>query len=114
MKRKILLLTLAIPVILCQNAMAQTASRLTGEAHWSNNGVNFTPNDSSSFNYSGMRGGDLGHTLKYDNSYTWVYDTAYHNEYYYIQSFDANSNITSTIVEFWNGTAWQNLSNTLY
>jgi hypothetical protein len=115
MKRKILFLTLAIPVILCQNAIAQTSSRLIAEAHWSNNGVSFTPVDSSSFNYSSARGGDLKTTPKFDNSYTWTYDTgAYTNSYYYVQSFDANNNITSKIAEFWNGTSWQNLSNTLY
>lgn len=114
MKRKILLLTLAIPVMLCQSAIAQTGSRLIGEAHWSSNGVGFSPIDSSSFNYSSLRGGDLKHTMKYDNSYTWIYDTAYENSYYYLQAFDGNNNVTSRIAEFWNGTGWQNLSNTLY
>jgi Secretion system C-terminal sorting domain len=114
MKRKILLLTLAIPVILGQNVVAQTSSRLVGEAHWSNNGASFIPNDSSSFSYSSNRGGDLTHPLKYDASYTWYYDTAYHNAYYYTQTFDGNNNITGRITQFWNGTAWQLLSNTLF
>ncbi len=114
MKRKMLLLTLAIPVILSQNVQAQTSSRLIAEAHWSNNGATFDPVDSSNFSYSAGRGGDLNHTMKYDNSTTWSYDTAYHNTWYYIQSFDASNNITSRITEFWDGTSWVLYSNTLY
>lgn len=114
MKRKMLLLTLAIPVILSQNVQAQTSSRLISEAHWANNGATFDPLDSSGFVYSGGRGGDLTHTMKYDNSTTWTYDTMFNNSWYYIQTFDANNNITSRIAEFWDGAAWVLYSNTLY
>jgi Secretion system C-terminal sorting domain len=116
MKRKMLLLTLAIPVILCQGVQAQTASRLTGSASWANNGAQFNPVDSSSFKYSSGRGGDLTHIMKYDNATTWDYlgDTAFSNAFYYIQTFDANNNITSTIKESWNGSMWVLDSNTLY
>lgn len=114
MKRKMLLLTLAIPVILCNKVQAQTSSRLIADAHWASNGATFMPVDSTGYTYSAGRGGDLTHTMKYDNSTTWVYDTAFHNSWYYIQSFDASNNITSRIAQFWDGTTWVLYSNTLY
>src|ERR1700733_3485514 len=103
MKRKMLLLTLAIPVILCQNAQAQTSSRLIAQAHWSSNGATYIPNDSTAYSYSSGRGGDLNHQLKYDYAENWQYlgDTAYANNYYYLQTFDANNNLLSTITQFW-------------
>ena len=116
MKRKMLLLSLAIPVILCQNAQAQTSSRLTAQSHWSSNGATYVANDSTAYAYSSGRGGDLNHTLKYDYAENWLYvgDTAYANNYYYIQTFDANNNLLSTIARYWNGTAWVNWTNVLY
>ena len=116
MKRKMLLLTLAIPVILCQNAQAQTSSRLTAQAHWSSNGATLIANDSTAYSYSNGRGGDLKHTLKYDNATNWIFlgDTAYNNNYYYLQTFDANNNLLGTITQFWSGTAWVNWTNVLY
>ncbi len=114
MKRKMLLLTLAIPVILSQNVQAQTSSRLVAEANWANNGATFDPVDSSSYSYSGGRGGDLNHTMNYDNATTWTYDTSFHNSWYYIQTFDASNNITSRIAEYWDGSMWVLYSNTLF
>ena len=117
MKRKMLLFTLALPVILCQNVQAQTtSSRLIGMAHLVNNGASFTPVDSSAYVYSGNRGGDLKHTLKYDSKATWNFlgDTAYNNAYMYLQTFDANNNITGQITEYWSGTSWVLSTNNLY
>ncbi len=115
MKRKMLLLTLAIPVLLSQNAQAQTSSRLIAQAHWSSNGATLNANDSTAYSYSNGRGGDLNHLLKYDQSTNWIVDTGvYNNNYYYLQSFDANNNLLSTITQYWNGTAWVNWTNVLY
>lgn len=116
MKRKMLLLTLAIPVILCQNAQAQTSSRLIAQAHWSSNGATLAANDSTAYSYSNGRGGDLNSTLKYDHAQNWLYlgDTAYGNNYYYLQTFDANNNLLSTIAQYWSGTSWVNWTNTLH
>jgi len=118
MKRKMLLLTLAIPVILGNSAIGQTASRLIASSNWANNGAIFTPVDSTYYSYSSGRGGDLqvGHILKYDNATMWNYlgDTAYSNGWYYIQTFDANNNITSRISQYWDGTAWVLYSKVLY
>jgi hypothetical protein len=107
MKRIHLLITFAIPVLLCQNAHGQASSRLVAEAHWSNNGAVFLPVDSTVYVYnSNSRGGDLKNTLKFDNSTSWVYDMAYHNATYWVQTFDANNNITTNIAETWNGSTW--------
>lgn len=117
MKRKILLFTLAIPVILCQNAIAQTASRLVAEANWRNDGVSFQYSDSTTYNYSHGRGGDLTHTMMYDNSTVMTYDTGtYTNTWNYIKRYDANNNDTSTIAQYWDNVAgvWVPYSNTLY
>jgi hypothetical protein len=117
MKRINLLLTLALPVLLSQNAQAQAASRLVGIAHYTNNGAVFIPSDSSFLTYSGVRGGDLTHTLKFDNETTLLYtpvDSAYSNEYNYLQSFDANNNLISSTTQYWEGSAWLNSTKTLY
>lgn len=116
MKRKMLLFTLALPVILCQNVQAQTSSRLTGLTHLANNGASFTPVDSTNYVYSGNRGGDLNHTLKYDNSTTWSFlgDTAYNNASMYLQTFDANNNILTSVYQFWSGTGWVLSNKNLY
>ncbi|MES2701265.1 MAG: T9SS type A sorting domain-containing protein [Bacteroidota bacterium] len=116
MNTKNLLLTLAIPVALCQGLKAQTtASRLVGQANWHNNGVMFVRNDSTAYTYSGNRGGDLNHQLKYDNATNWVYlgDTAYNNAYNYIQEFDSLNNLVSTVSQYWNGSSWVNFNKTL-
>ncbi len=116
MKRKMLLLVLALPVICCQNVVAQTGSRLTGMTHLVNTGSSFTPVDSTDYVYSSNRGGDLKHTKKYDNSTVWNYlgDTAYSNSNMYLQTFDANNNLLSSTSEFWSGTAWTLLTKNLY
>jgi hypothetical protein len=120
MKRMKLLFTLALPVLLCQNIQAQTSSRLTAQAHWNHNGVMFMPTDSSTYVYSSnQRGGDLTHTLKYDNSTLWNYnnDSArYLNFQYYTQEFDANNNITMNTLQEWDmlTSAWVPLSRVLY
>ena len=118
MKRKMLLITLAIPAILSQNLQAQTsASRLTAKSDWVNNGVTFSPVDSTGYNFSGGRGGDLTHTLKYDNATTWNWvdtSTGYENFLNYIQEFDGNSNITSITYQYWSGTSWVLSTKTLY
>src|SRR4051812_9625465 len=115
MKRKFLLLTLALPVFLCANLQAQT-SRLAGIADYTSNGATLDVNDSTAYSYSNGRGGDLMHTLKYDVATNWVYvgDTAYNNNFYYIQSFDSSNNLVSTITQYWDGTTWVNWTNVVY
>lgn len=116
MKKKLLLLTLAIPVVLSQRAEAQTASRLLAVADWQHNGAMFVKKDSTAYTYgSTTRGGDLTHLLKYDNATTWIYvDTAFNNAYNYIQEFDTTNKLLTTVAQYWNGTAWVNSSKTLY
>lgn len=116
MKRMKLLFTLALPVFLCQNIQAQTLSRLTAQANWSNNGAAFLPVDSSNYTYnSNARGGDLKHTLKYDVGYNWTFagDTAYMFQWQTTNLFDVNNNDSVTIVSQWNGTTWTPYSATL-
>jgi len=120
MKRMKLLFTLALPVLLCHSAQAQTYSRLTAQAHWAHNGVMFTPKDTTNYMYSSnLRGGDLTHTLKYDNYTTWKYvDTAgkFADSLYYSQVFDANNNITMTTIQKWSASAaaWVPANRILY
>ncbi len=116
MKRKMLLLTLALPALLCQDLKAQTMSRLVGSADYTYNGASYDVNDSTAYTYSAGRGGDLMHTLKYDMSTNWVMvgDTAYNNNFNYLQTFDGNNNIISTITQYWDGTTWVNWTNVLY
>ena len=116
MKRKMLLLVLAFPVIYCQNVHAQTGSRLIGMTHLVNGGSSYTPVDSTDYVYSGNRGGDLKHTLKYDNSTVWDYlgDTAYSNASMIQQTYDINNNLLTSTTSFWSGTAWTLLTKNLY
>jgi hypothetical protein len=116
MKKMKLLFTLALPVLLYQGAQAQTSSRLIAASHWVNNGAMFQPSDSTYYTYLvNTRGGDLTHTLKYDNGTTWTFlgDTAFSNTWYYQQDFDANNNITGTTISQWNGAAWVPYSKTI-
>ncbi len=117
MKRMKLLFTLAVPVLLSQNALAQSSSRLIAQANWYSDGAIFKQSDSSDFIYlSDARGGDLSHTQKFDHSTNWMYvgDTAYQNNMYTVQDFDANGNISMITRQSWNGTAWMLYSRTLY
>jgi len=116
MKRMKLLLTLAIPVLFAQNIEAQQ-SRLIGAATWTNNGAMFKLSDSSSYTYSGNRGGDLMHTMMYDaaNTYTWN-DSAYLNSTMVVNTYDSlNNMLTSTTSNWDTATAsWVLISKTLY
>ena len=116
MKRKILLLTLAFSALFYKNLEAQTASRLTAQSDWTFGGSAFKPVDSTYYNYSGGRGGDLTHQLKYDNFTTWDYvgDTAYQNAWYYVQTFDSLNNLKSTISQMWSSGAWVPVTNMIY
>lgn len=117
MKRMKLLLTLALPVFLCQDIQAQTSSRMIAEAHWASNGAMFRPKDSTYYTFlSSARGGDLDHTMKFDNSTTWNYlgDTAYKNAWYTQQEFDADNNIVTSIVSMADTTSWVPSTKTLY
>lgn len=131
MKRKKLLLTLAIPVLMMQNVQAQspvertssstTMSRLIGIANYSNNGAIFLNSDSSALFYSNQRGGDLKHQLKFDNEVTWtknLTNDSFYNSYQYFQSFNGDNTLNQNIVEQWNSGVglWinQNASNYWY
>ena len=119
MKRLKLLFTLAIPVILMQNAQAQTSSRLVASAKWHNNGAIFVPEDSTAYSYTNPRGGDLMHMLKYDNKMYWTMNNAaaaFVNDSNVIQLFDANNNLTSKTNQYWDTTTatWINSTKSLY
>jgi hypothetical protein len=105
MNRMNLLITLAIPVLLCQNAQAQT-SRLTGASNWLHDGAEFKLHDSTAYNYlSAARGGDLTKLLKYDEAINWSYvmgDTA-NNNTRSVQTFDGSNNLSTTITQNWDG-----------
>ncbi len=103
MNKMKLLLTLAAPVLLAQAAQAQS-SRLTAQAHWTHNGAEFKRTDSTSYSYlSTARGGDLNSLLKFDEGTTWSYvmgDTQ-NNSKRWIQEFDANNNLTTSVEQNW-------------
>ena len=142
MKRTKLLITLALPVFLCQNIRAQSYSRLIAESQLNNNGSMFVATDSASFIYhSNVRGGDLTHTLKFDSSIYGGYGitSLFSPGITKVQQFDANNNITtiitsvngllshktlytyntanqvtSVIQQSWNGSSWSPLTEDLY
>lgn len=107
--KRMLLLTLALPLFLSADAQAQTGSRLTAQANWNHNGATFIQNDSTVYNYGSIyRGGDLTHTMKHDNSTTWLYVgyTSFQNQYQTLQEFDTHNNLISTTNLYWSGTSW--------
>jgi len=117
MNKRNLLFTLAIPVLLCQNAQAQTATRLIAQSDYTHDGAMFKASDSTSYKFtSDKRGGDMSHTHKYDNATQFYYqgDSMYVNSQYTTQDFDANNNISSTTTQYWSGTAWVLSSRTLF
>jgi len=91
------------------SALAQTAtsSRLIAQANYSSPGSSFPFSLTHYYVYSGTRGGDLNHTLKYDT-------TLGTSAHYVaggptspasgrnIQSFDANNNIVINVGQFYN------------
>lgn len=103
MNKMNLLFTLAIPVMLCQDAQAQS-TRLTAQAHWTHNGAEFKRNDSTAYNYlSSSRGGDLNNQLKFDEANNWSYvmgDTQ-NNNMRWIQEFDASNNLITKVSQQW-------------
>lgn len=118
MNRMNLLITLAIPVLLCQNAQGQ--SRLVAAANWEHNGAEFKRHDSTAYNYaSTTRGGDLNSQLKYDESINWSYvlgDTA-NNNARSVQEFDSNNNLLTTVTQTWDAVAtmtWVNQFKYIY
>jgi len=100
----------AIPVKNAHNAAKTTltqGSRLIAEAAEENNGTSFYPYDSVYLVYSGLRGGDLAHTLDYDTAYVVQYDlnsAAYDKYAFESQTFDANNNVLSDLEATWNAT----------
>jgi len=103
MNKMKLLLSLAIPVLLLQDAQAQS-SRLTAQAHWTHNGAEFKRTDSTSYTYlSTVRGGDLVNLLKFDEGTTWTYvmgDTQ-NNSMRWLQEFDASNNLSTNVEQQW-------------
>ncbi len=118
MKRMKLLFTLALPVLLLQNAQAQTMSRMTGQAHWYNDGVIFVPSDTMAYSYDNPNhGGDLNHTMKYTSATKWVFtDTSLANNQKMTQEFWGDDNIKSTVTQNWNvfSSTWDNTSKILF
>jgi hypothetical protein len=106
-------------MFLSQGADAQLSisSRLIGQANWKHTGAVFTRQDSTAYTYlSTNRGGDLTTTLKFDNATKWVYlsDTVSVNNLHYLQDFDVNNNLLSTVTQTWSGTAWMNSTKALH
>jgi hypothetical protein len=105
-------------MLLSQGANAQSiSSRLVAQAHWMHDGAVFLHQDSTAYTYlSTARGGDLTSILKFDNATKWVYpsDTVSVNNLNYLQTFDVNNNLTSTITQTWTGTAWLNAMQMMY
>ena len=91
-----------------------TGSRVTGELIAFNDGSSYVPADSAKINYSGTRGGDLYHPpLKYDNGTQYSYDAStsvWTNQYYLVQTFDANNNLLTSTQQNWDGpsSSWIN------
>ncbi len=117
MKRMKLLFTLALPVLLLQNAQAQL-SRITGQSHWYNNGVVFVPQDTTHYNYNNPNfGGDLNNTIKFSTANTWVAtDTSLAPSLQWTQDFWSTGNIKSQTKETYNtfSGAFSNTSKFLY
>lgn len=103
MNKTKLLLTLALPVLLCQDTHAQ--SRLTAKANRTHNGAEFVLTDSTAYSYlSSARGGDLKNLLKFDNGTMWNFagDTL-NNDSRWVQEFDAANNLVSKVSQTWDG-----------
>jgi hypothetical protein len=128
MKRKLLFITLALPVMLFQSAQAQIASRLIGSAHWTSNGATFSPSDSATYSYSNARGGsmDLDPThvdavsnnmnmMSFDSSFTYTGDSL-DKSTYTVQTFDANNNVTKMTTNVWDTatSTWVHSTSHLY
>lgn len=118
MNKMKLLLTLAAPALLFQAAQAQS-SRLTAQAHWIHNGAEFKRYDSTAYNYlSTSRGGDLNSQLKFDEGTSWIFvmgDTQNNNQRW-IQEFDANNNLTTSVEQNWDMVlmTWANTFKSIY
>ncbi|MBL7760272.1 MAG: T9SS type A sorting domain-containing protein [Sediminibacterium sp.] len=95
-----------------------TASRLIAAAggEYDDNSSAFIFIDSAFVNYSGGRGGDLNSKqIKFDNGMMWVDNGGGLQEAEKMaQTFDGNSNILSTLLEAWDGTAWVNSYGIVY
>ena len=83
---------------------AATGSRVIQAAGLQNNGAMFVYSDSLILNYSGTRGGDLTHQLKFDNATEFIYNgttSTWSNDIYELQTFDANDNPLTTVEQVW-------------
>ena len=109
MKRRMLLLTLTLPLLMTQQVQAQSSSRLIARANLKHNGALFVPTDSTVYTFGSInRGGDLNHTMKHDLSTTWLYVgfTSFQNQYRTLQTFDSHNNVTSMTNQYWDGGTW--------
>jgi hypothetical protein len=88
-----------------------TGSRLISLLDMENDGSSYLPADSNQFYYSGSRGGDLNHIMKYDSGVAFNYSAGnYDLSMSAAQSFDANDNIVGQHIWQWNNAAssWDN------
>ncbi|NDC40080.1 MAG: T9SS C-terminal target domain-containing protein [Chitinophagia bacterium] len=116
MKRMKLLFTLAIPVVLFQSAQAQS-SRLISQGNWYNNGTIFKSSDSTAYDYTNPRGGDLTHTLAFDRATNWLTpDSGLINNGLTTQEFYSDNKIKSTTVQTWDAFSmdWKNSTKVNY
>lgn len=92
-------------------ANSQTASRLVAYSIRDyENGTSFELTDTTHFNFSGYRGGDLTQPMKYDSSHAWKYiSTILTDDRKVYQTFDVNDNMLTYLQQQWDiGTAvWQ-------
>lgn len=111
MKKTVTLLQLLLALSLCSSA--QTRSRLAAHSLYNYNGSGFGITDTTSYRYSGNRGGDLNSRyLSYDNSISFVYDPFFSglvNNKKSLQSFDTHGNRSVQIGTIWNKAigAWE-------
>lgn len=90
----------------CGNTTASkataTGSRLIKEVNLQSDGTSQAPTDSAIYAYSGSRGGDLDHILKFDAGTLYFYNSPlYVNGYAATQTFDANNNIKTLLLKTW-------------
>src|ERR1700761_9074913 len=96
-------------------AQAQTGSRLIASVDLRYDGSGtYIVQDTSVKYYSGLRGGDLTHTLKFDSSVNWYPTTVGITRFRQTQVFDGSNNLLADTQQFLMGATWQLYKNNNY
>ena len=105
--RKMILFVCALGMASVLHAQS---SRLSAHATLYGDYTYYGVPDSVIYTYSGLRGGDLTHTLKYDTSfgYSNMFGTGLALTTKLFQTFDASNNILTTTQLAWIDSAWAN------